>query len=43
MIIAKILLKRDSKVFSCDYWEIFKSTFFEEYLRTVAPSSPDNT
>ena len=35
------LLKRDSstgpvQVFSCEYWEIFKNTYFEEHLPTVA-------
>ena len=31
------LLKRDSKqVFSCQYCEIFKKTYFEEHLRTAA-------
>ena len=23
-------------MFSCEFWEIFKSTFFEEQLRTTA-------
>ena len=32
-----ILLKRDSaQVFSCEYWEIFKSTYFEEHQQIVA-------
>ena len=25
-----------AQVFSCEYWEIFKDTFFEEHLRTAA-------
>ena len=34
---SKILLKRNSTtVFSCEYCEIFKNTYFEEHLRTTA-------
>ena len=24
-------------MFSCEFWEIFKNTYFEEHLRTTAP------
>ena len=27
-----------TEVFSCEYWEIFKNTYFEEHLQTVASS-----
>ena len=27
---------------SCEYWEIFKNTCFEKYLRTVAPEPLTN-
>ena len=26
-----------TQVFSCEFWEIFKNTYFEEHLRTAAP------
>ena len=36
------LLKRDSNtVFSCEYCEIFKNTYFEEHLRTSASVIPN--
>ena len=25
-----------TQMFSCEYWEIFKNTYFEEHLRTAA-------
>ena len=28
--------KTPIQVFSCEYWEIFKNTYFEEHLRTAA-------
>ena len=32
-----ILLKRDSNTdISCEYWEIYKKTYFEEHLRMAA-------
>ena len=32
-----ILIKKDSNIdFSCQYWEIFKDTFFIEHVRTTA-------
>ena len=35
--ICNFIKKRfQQKVFSCDYWEIFKNTYFEEHLRTAA-------
>ena len=30
------LIKTPTQVFSCEYWEIFKVTYFEEQLRTAA-------
>ena len=38
------LLKRDSKqLFSCEICEIFKNTYFEEYLRTTTSEFIGNT
>ena len=35
---AALLKKEFSTGFSCEYCEIFKSTYFEEHLRTAAPA-----
>ena len=35
------LIKRDmAQVFSCEFYEIFKNTFFTEHLRVTAFASP---
>ena len=36
MITLQALLKRDSNMFSSEYCEIFKNTYFEQHLRTAA-------
>ena len=33
---ATLLKKTSTQVFSCEYCEIFKSTYFEKHLRTAA-------
>ena len=33
---SAILLKRPAQVFSCEYCEIFKNTYFEEHLQMAA-------
>ena len=33
---ATLLKKTSTQVFSCEYREIFKSTYFEKHLRTAA-------
>ena len=35
---ATLFKKASAQVFSCEYWEILKNTYFEEYLWTVAPA-----
>ena len=37
------MLETPTQVFSCEYYEIFKNTYFEEHLRTAASvDSKDN-
>ena len=37
---SAILLKRPAQVFSCEYCEIFKNTYFEEHLQAAASVLP---
>ena len=34
---ASLLEKTPAQVFSCEIWESFRNTYFEEHLRTTAP------
>ena len=34
--VAGLLKKTPTQVFSCEYYEIFKNTYFEEHLGTAA-------
>ena len=35
MLESLFLKETSSQVYFCEYWEIFKSTYFEEHLRTA--------
>ena len=34
-------MQRPAQVFSCEYYEIFKKTYFENHLRTAASENQD--
>ena len=35
-LFSKAKKETPAQVFSCEYWEMFKKTYFEEHLRRVA-------